>query len=162
MAKTLLLCRSLAISSLRDHRIFCPLWRALSNTWETFLSNLAWSLGNGTSVNFFTNIWVPALGLLQGFSQISPTVMSQISFDLDLNELGEWDVMKLSLIFTVDVVPYILGIKPPNLHAGSDMCVWRWIAHHDFELKSAYSNWSQPALETPDPLSKQIWCLQVP
>ncbi|KAL4369386.1 hypothetical protein GQ457_05G024870 [Hibiscus cannabinus] len=110
-----------------------PLWRALSNIWESLLSNLAWSLGNGTSVNFFTDIWVPALGLLQGFSQISPTAMRLISFDLVLNEHREWDVMKLSSIFIVDVVPYILGIKSPDPHA-----------------------------ETPDPIWKQIWDLQVP
>ncbi|KAK9038872.1 hypothetical protein V6N11_023715 [Hibiscus sabdariffa] len=88
--------------------------------------------------------------------------MRLISFDSVLNEHGEWDVMKLSSIFTMDVVTYILGIKPPDPYAGSDMCVWRWTAYHDFELKSAYASWSQSALATPDPIWKRIWDLQVP
>ncbi|KAL4353155.1 hypothetical protein GQ457_06G030220 [Hibiscus cannabinus] len=79
-----------------------------------------------------------------------------------INEHGEWDILKLSTIFTVDVVPYILGIKPPDPQAGSDICVWRWTTHHDFELQSAYSHWAQSDLAAPDPIWKRIWGLQIP
>ncbi|KAK8579340.1 hypothetical protein V6N12_069666 [Hibiscus sabdariffa] len=68
-----------------------PLWRALSNAWEDFRSNLAWSLGNGTSVNILFDVW------------------------------GAWDTSKLSLVYTADAAPHILGVKPPDPHAGPDM-----------------------------------------
>ncbi|KAK9028197.1 hypothetical protein V6N11_068008 [Hibiscus sabdariffa] len=122
------------------------LWRALSNAREILLSNLAWSLGNGISDNILSDVWVLALGLLCDFSQVLPVTISQISFASILNDHGEWDISKLSLAFTADAIPYILGVKPPDPHAGPDMCVWRWTDHHDFELKSAYYRRTQSAL----------------
>ncbi|KAL4355559.1 hypothetical protein GQ457_06G006150 [Hibiscus cannabinus] len=100
-------------------------------------------------------------GSSKHFSQIHPAAMSRISFALFLNDNGEWDVTKLSSIFTTDAVPYILGVKPPDPHAGPDVCVWRWTDHHAFELKSAYHIWSQSGLDAPDPLWKHIWALQI-
>ncbi|KAK9019411.1 hypothetical protein V6N11_053935 [Hibiscus sabdariffa] len=120
-----------------------------------------WGMVNGESVNFFSDIWVPALGPLSDYSQIPASAMSQISFASVLNEHGEWDVAKLSEVFTMNAVPYILGIKPPDTQSGPDMCVWRWTDHHDFVLKSAYYKCSQPILEMSDPLWKHIWSLQV-
>ncbi|KAK9000016.1 hypothetical protein V6N11_082152 [Hibiscus sabdariffa] len=138
------------------------LWRALSNVWEALLSNVAWSLGNGHSVNFLTDIWIPALGPLCDFSQASPAAMSHVSFDSVLNDNGEWDIAKLATIFTEDVLPYILGVKPPKPRDGPDRCIWHWTNHHGFELKPAYDRCAPLALEDPDPLWNRIWKLQVP
>ncbi|KAK9028598.1 hypothetical protein V6N11_025752 [Hibiscus sabdariffa] len=66
------------------------------------------------------------------------------------------------MIFTDDAIPHIIGVKPPDPHAGLDTCIWRWTEHNDFELKSAYYRWLQPVLEDPDPLWSHIWRIQVP
>ncbi|KAK8537488.1 hypothetical protein V6N12_043650 [Hibiscus sabdariffa] len=113
-----------------SRRSCSPLWRALSGSWEALLSNLAWTLGNGESVNFFSDIWVPALGPLSDYSKIPASAMSQISFASVLNEHGEWDVAKLSEVFTVNAVPYILGIKPPDTQSGPDINVGTSVEAH--------------------------------
>ncbi|KAK8972992.1 hypothetical protein V6N11_028581 [Hibiscus sabdariffa] len=110
------------------------------------LSNLAWTLGNGETINFLSDIWVPALGPLYDYVQLPPSSMHQISFASVLNDRGEWDVAQLSTVFMATAVPYILGIKPPGPNSGPDMCVWRWTDHQDFVLKSAYQQCVQPVL----------------
>ncbi|KAK9006348.1 hypothetical protein V6N11_035389 [Hibiscus sabdariffa] len=136
------------------------LWRALSNVWDALLSNVAWLLGNGHSVNFLTDIWVPTLRPLWDYSRASPDAMSHVSFGSVLTDNGEWDVAKLAMIFTEDALLYILGVKPPSPHDGPDRCIWRWTNHHGFELKSAYDKCAPLVLEDPDPLWNQK--LQVP
>ncbi|KAK8593726.1 hypothetical protein V6N12_045801 [Hibiscus sabdariffa] len=91
-----------------------------------------------------------------------PNAMDQISFASVLNDHGEWDISKLSLAFTADAIPHILGVKPLDPHASPDTCIWRWTEHRDFELKSAYYKWSQPDLEDLDPLWSHILRIQVP
>ncbi|KAK9037712.1 hypothetical protein V6N11_022614 [Hibiscus sabdariffa] len=101
------------------------LWRALSKVWEALLSNVAWSLGNGHSVNFLTDIWVPALGPLRDYARDSLDATNHVSFDSVLTANGDWDVAKLAQIFTEDALPYIIGVKPPSPQGGSDRCIWR-------------------------------------
>ncbi|KAK8482392.1 hypothetical protein V6N11_033152 [Hibiscus sabdariffa] len=86
--------------------------------------------------------------------------MRRISFASVLNDNEEWDVTKLSSIFIMDAVPYILGVKPPDPHAGPNVCLWRWTDHQAFELKSTYHIWSQSGPNAPEPLWKHIWALQ--
>ncbi|KAK9047567.1 hypothetical protein V6N11_053406 [Hibiscus sabdariffa] len=138
------------------------LWRALSKIWEALLSNVAWSLGNGHSVNFLTDTWVSALGPLGDYARDSMDATNHVSFGSVLTDDGEWDVAKLAMIFTDDALPYILGVKPPSPQDGPDRCIWRWTNHHGFELKSAYDRCAPPILENTDPLWNQIWKLQVP
>ncbi|KAK9007588.1 hypothetical protein V6N11_053556 [Hibiscus sabdariffa] len=137
------------------------LWRALSKVWEALLSNVAWSLGNGHSVNFLTDIWVPALGPLRDYARDSLDATNHVSFDSVLTANGDWDVAKLAQIFTEDALPYIIGVKPPSPQGGSDRCIWRWTNHHGFELKSAYDRCAPLILEETDPIWNQIWKLQI-
>ncbi|KAK8979213.1 hypothetical protein V6N11_009421 [Hibiscus sabdariffa] len=91
-----------------------PLWRTLSNGWSKFLPSIAWSIGNGNSINPFKDVWVPSLGPLC-HHMLDPT---NVSRGLTLNDLviaeGNWNIQVLSILFSGSTIAHILNIKCPN------------------------------------------------
>ncbi|KAE8698949.1 hypothetical protein F3Y22_tig00110597pilonHSYRG01147 [Hibiscus syriacus] len=55
-----------------------PLWLGLSKAWPSLRKCLAWSVGNGTLINFWDDVWLPSLGSLR------PYALSQNSIDTSL------------------------------------------------------------------------------
>lgn len=44
------------------------LWRGICGCWEYVKSNTIWKIGNGNSTLFWTDVWVPKVGILQPFA----------------------------------------------------------------------------------------------
>ncbi|KAE8686417.1 hypothetical protein F3Y22_tig00111064pilonHSYRG00028 [Hibiscus syriacus] len=51
-------------SSIRRTSCF-SLWRSLANMWDEFIPNMAWSLGDGSLIDVWDDIWIPKVGPLR-------------------------------------------------------------------------------------------------
>ncbi|KAK8529359.1 hypothetical protein V6N12_060142 [Hibiscus sabdariffa] len=133
---------------------------ALSNSWSDFL--LAWSIGNGNSINVFSDIWIPMLGPPRQHL-LDP---SMASVNLSISDLvsaeGNWDLTVLQTLFTDSAIEHIIGIKCPDPLDGNDRCMWRWTPNHNFVLKSAYMNLVDSIWLPKQAIWKVIWRLNVP
>ncbi|KAK9003996.1 hypothetical protein V6N11_001814 [Hibiscus sabdariffa] len=125
-----------------------PLWHAISNGWSEFLTNIAWSIGNGNSINLFNDIWVlfndiwvPSLGSLRDHTS-DPTLLScGLSLKDFVVEDGVWDHNALLDLFPTLVIDHILSIKCPEQCDVDDKCMWRWMLKHNFELNWRTQIW---------------------
>ncbi|GMJ08231.1 hypothetical protein like AT4G29090 [Hibiscus trionum] len=138
------------------------LWRAIANSWDLLRDNLAWSLGNGESVNFLQDVWIPVLGPLRNHLLYHVSLGSTFSFAEFITNDGNWDLAKLSMFFTQTVVQHIAGIKCPTFQDVSDSCFWKHDSKHVFSIQSAYACISNQQWDAHQPIWKQIWHLLVP
>ncbi|KAK9005282.1 hypothetical protein V6N11_042725 [Hibiscus sabdariffa] len=116
-----------------------PLWRAISTGWSEFLTNIAWSIGNGRSIDLLNDTWVSSLGPLRDYSNDPLLLSDDLSLQDFIAENGTWDYNALCDLFHVSVVDRIISIKCPEQCDVDDRCMWRWTTSHTFELRSAYS-----------------------
>ncbi|KAK9008984.1 hypothetical protein V6N11_080460 [Hibiscus sabdariffa] len=80
--------------------ISTPLWRAISTAWEDIRASIAWSLGTGTSINPLDDNWIPPLGPLRPYLLHDQTTLQVQQISDLLDNHGQWDVMKLSGVWS--------------------------------------------------------------
>ncbi|KAK8494403.1 hypothetical protein V6N12_002352 [Hibiscus sabdariffa] len=153
------------------------LWCALSNVWEALFPNVELSLGNGHSVNFLTDIWVPALGPLWDYSRSSLAAMSHVSFGSVLTDNdasgGGQTIMVLSLNRPmIDVsrlswriqIPYGITYGNYMFHSANDAVFVGDSASVEFALSRGiawtqyyYDGWLQPMPAVSSPPTTTPW-----
>ncbi|KAK8506299.1 hypothetical protein V6N11_082372 [Hibiscus sabdariffa] len=74
-------------------------WRAISNGFSEFLHNIAWSIGNGNSIDIFNDTWVPSLGLLRDHTEDPSLLSCGVSLKDFVVENGTWDCNALRDLF---------------------------------------------------------------
>ncbi|KAL4295600.1 hypothetical protein GQ457_12G010160 [Hibiscus cannabinus] len=139
-----------------------PLWRAISKYWDTLRHGVAWSLGSGSSIHPFHDVWVPSLGPLLCHLQPDALLSPIGSFADLIDSSGNWDRDKLCATFHPEVVPHILGVKCPDSTDIPDQVIWRWTSKGNFEVRSAYSNLASGSWDPNHVLWKLIWRMAVP
>ncbi|MBA0636131.1 hypothetical protein Godav_022307 [Gossypium davidsonii] len=92
------------------------LWvkRSISNIWDQFRKNLYWSLGNGSSISFIQDTWIPKLGPLH--SHLSPDVVILVVLKVAnfLDPDGCWKCSLLERYFNRELFEHIATCHPPN------------------------------------------------
>ncbi|KAG8480346.1 hypothetical protein CXB51_024696 [Gossypium anomalum] len=100
-------------------------WRSLAKVWEPFRQRLYWSLGNGKSVSFIKDVWIPRLGPL--FDHLLPntevSIHMKVADFVDAN--GGWKLSELNNMFCTEVKEYIAACHPPNDAFGEYVCLWQ-------------------------------------
>ncbi|XP_039057386.1 uncharacterized protein LOC120200684 [Hibiscus syriacus] len=111
-------------------------------------SHVWWSVGNGNSITFWNDNWVPSLGHLRDYARddIHADLTQKIHNFVDVH--GHWDVAALSQVFIPDVIPHVINVRPPDRNDKPDALIWRWTPELNFTIKSAYTflmedNWNE-------------------
>ncbi|KAL4384144.1 hypothetical protein GQ457_15G026400 [Hibiscus cannabinus] len=137
-----------------------PLWRALSNVWDSVRANVSWIVGNGLDVNVWNDTWVPSLGPLRFWLRCSPMAVASINFaDLVIHG-SEWNVPRLSDLLLPEAIPFVVGIPPPLL-GSCDVPSWISTPAGNFTVASAYMRILEPGWEAIDPKWSWVWSLAV-
>ncbi|KAK9006253.1 hypothetical protein V6N11_035298 [Hibiscus sabdariffa] len=139
-----------------------PLWRALSNGWEEFLSNIAWSVGNGNSIRLYSDIWVPTLGPLYQHALANPNSLDALSISDFVNRDGTWSMPMLHRHFNAPAIAHIIGIRCPDPLDVAGRAMWRWTSQHTFALKSAYMHLASSHWPPRQTIWKLIWRMAIP
>ncbi|KAK8504565.1 hypothetical protein V6N12_017108 [Hibiscus sabdariffa] len=132
------------------HSSCSSLWRSLSNIWSNLLPNIAWSVGNGSRISLWNDVWVLELGPLRNHV-FDPESMNSFVHIKDLVTNGSWNLDLLNSIFPPAVVPHIIAIRCPHSTDADDLCIWRWGSCHKFEVHMAYKLLQHDAWNPPDP-----------
>ncbi|KAE8690665.1 hypothetical protein F3Y22_tig00110893pilonHSYRG00252 [Hibiscus syriacus] len=75
---------------------------------------------------------------------------------------GSWACDQLSTILPNEVLPQILGVKPPTIDAGDDCCVQKWGTQNQFTVCLVYAQLLDPSIDALNTIWKQVWALKVP
>ncbi|CAJ2637065.1 unnamed protein product [Trifolium pratense] len=115
-----------------------PLWKALTDIWDKFQENMVWQLGDGNTINFWLDKWIP-----DGTSLINSSSQTIIDTTLNvrdiLNPEGDWNQSYLNENLTTSMTYQILAIPPPNELDGRDMIGWGGTNTKHFTIQSAYN-----------------------
>ncbi|KAE8674734.1 hypothetical protein F3Y22_tig00111719pilonHSYRG00029 [Hibiscus syriacus] len=82
-------------------------------------------LGNGDTINFWNDEWVPHLGPLYGYARADTHVHPTQKLHNFIDEQNHWDVEALSQVLVPAVIPHMLNIQPPEATNISDaLNIW--------------------------------------
>ncbi|KAK9001422.1 hypothetical protein V6N11_083206 [Hibiscus sabdariffa] len=138
-----------------------PLWRALSNVWDTVRENIFWLVGDGNDVHLWNDTWVPSLGHLRPWASSTSSNIDDLHFEDLLLDDGHRNVGCLLDLVHNSAVPHIMGVLPPPFGGLRDTVAWKLTPTGSFSIASAYDNLVDPTWDAPDSKWYCIWLLPV-
>lgn len=115
------------------------LWRGICKNWKLVEENLAWRVGNGKSVNFWTDPWVPKVGRLMDISNMH---IDQNEASKTVNKFvtpsGQWNLNLLTQCVPQQILDRIKLIIPPHASYMEDSLAWNGSADGTFSTGQAY------------------------
>ncbi|KAF7827037.1 putative ribonuclease H protein At1g65750 family [Senna tora] len=95
--------------------------KGISKVWEELDKHLSWKIGDGKTVDFWEDVWIPELGPLKNHATNEHVVLEG---DNKVHNFttpsGDWNWSLISNILQPNVCGLIAGIPPPNPIAGGD------------------------------------------
>ena len=151
-------CGTDLIPQVQRHANCSNLWKGICSTWPVVQDNLIWRLGNGNSVSFWQDKWIPSCSRLRDhLLQSVPAHLVNVKVkDLVLNS-GGWDWNSFQHLLPSRICSLIASFPPPSQQASADSLVWEPSGDGDFSVKSAYEKIAQWKFATSDPLFNSIW-----
>lgn len=115
-------------------------WRGICSAWSLVQDNTMWRIGNGNSISFWRENWIPNAGPLFNFvsGYISDFERSQaISYHVTNN--NAWDVGKFQHLIPENLSNRIKAMVPPNPFNDEDSIAWKQTNDGMFHVASAYT-----------------------
>ncbi|CAN1852210.1 Putative ribonuclease H protein At1g65750 [Linum perenne] len=117
---------------------YSAVWRGVLSIWKDMLNGAQWSIRDGKSTRFWTDIWldsgVPLIDQAFDIQGVNPAASVCDFCSLD----GAWDFRKLESCLPLEIFLQVQGMTPPRPEAGSDMLVWGLENNGRFTIRSAY------------------------
>ncbi|KAK8594383.1 hypothetical protein V6N13_126190 [Hibiscus sabdariffa] len=115
------------------------LWKGIRLVWSDVYCNIVWSIGDGSSMDFWEDAWVGDMGPLCNFrvdGAAQADLFTPVN-DFVLPE-GDWKWDELQLLLTCHILLGIAAIKAPLLNQAIDLPSWSGESSRNFTAKSAY------------------------
>ncbi|KAE8691435.1 hypothetical protein F3Y22_tig00110890pilonHSYRG01386 [Hibiscus syriacus] len=119
---------------------------------------MTWSPGNGTTIDFWDDVWLPSIGPLRRYAtQAIPAGHGLHPFNFVATN-GEW---ALPLVVNPLSLKHIINCKPPNPSNIPDQLVWGLTKNLRYSTKPAYSSLLEASWNDADGRWKFVWSLHV-
>lgn len=124
-----------------DKKIGSNFWRGLGQSWETFVTNLSWKVGNGEGIIFWLDVWVPDCDPINTYStQTIAQDELQVPISQYVTYNGEWrNVNLFQHLLPIEIVQSITRILPPFVLKQEGEFCWGATLDGSFSTKSAYN-----------------------
>ncbi|KAK8638646.1 hypothetical protein V6N13_137059 [Hibiscus sabdariffa] len=138
------------------------LWRAISSLWAFYTDALEWSLDDGLTICFCTDVWVLDLGPLVNWKH------QQVHIDLSIKVAsltttdGDWNWSVLNACLLPRARARFRQLFSPQMTHGPDRCYWPGTVQRRFTVKSAYKILCVSSWQPVDARWNSILKLQVP
>ncbi|CAN1127251.1 Putative ribonuclease H protein At1g65750 [Linum perenne] len=105
----------------RNLKSFSPLWKGMSNEWETMMAEAKSAIRDGTETLFWPNNWVDSNLYLIDYANTD-----ELDFDPNctvaslVDAAGNWDFQKLERLLAPEAVDVVAGMSPPRADRGAD------------------------------------------
>ncbi|KAF7838891.1 ribonuclease H [Senna tora] len=146
----------------------CPsnssrLWKAVVRNWGHVSDGMEWRVGNGASINFWTDCWVPNCKRLCDIASI-PIPSNRLSDKVSeyVTPSGDWDWNSFQFLIPEHARSRIAAIMPPSDGNGHDKLAWKFGKDGCFSVKTAYQNIAGMNEEVEDNFWRKVWLLRVP
>ena len=118
-------CGDSLIPQVQKSRRMSNVWKGISQVWPKFKRNLVWRVGNGQSILFWQDHWIPGIDTLADFATVDllnemndETAAEYVGMD------GDWNYPKLSQVLDNDCLQIFPSLKPPDNGLGEDNIAW--------------------------------------
>nr|KYP65965.1 Putative ribonuclease H protein At1g65750 family [Cajanus cajan] len=134
------------------------LWRGMCEAWKLMKPHLRWVIGDGITVKFWYDRWVPGLEPLiqSALSFVPPGELLKAVSDY-VDDLGGWDIDQIQSYLPPNVWLCIQRLAPPHAGVGRDRVVWDNTTDGNFTLRSAHEISSSMQVTNSPPIFKMIW-----
>ncbi|KAL4391418.1 hypothetical protein AHAS_Ahas03G0243100 [Arachis hypogaea] len=137
-------------------------WIGITKVWEEFQKNLIWRIGDGKSISFWDDHWIPGVQKLRDVATCSLDEAKLREKVSDyVNSQGNWNWAKLSQVLSEDILEHIKILKSPNPDIGADTVGWLPAADGNFSIKSAYEVYFT-GKDNNSSLHKLLWKIKLP
>ncbi|KAK7272789.1 hypothetical protein RIF29_13828 [Crotalaria pallida] len=132
-------------------------WKGICSTWDALKHNTFWRVGDGHSIRFWTDSWIPKVGVL-----LDKTLAPLREFELDMrvkdfaNSDGSWNVSLLKRCLPTNIVDQISLIMPPQ-NGTSDSVAWNCTNDGKFSVCSAYNVLTGNLVDDDLQVFKLVW-----
>jgi len=110
-------------------------WRSILRGLQALKKGLIWRVGDGSSINIWSDAWIPNGVLRRPVTPRGRIVYNKVSDLIDPHS-GTWDEELIKEIFWEEDVKHILSI--PIKHGREDTLAWHFDNKGIFSVKSAY------------------------
>ncbi|KAF7811558.1 ribonuclease H [Senna tora] len=125
--------------------------------------NIAWNLGDGNSIKFWLDSWVPGLSNLGSMAICDiPDHEKEASVSRYTTPNGDWDWTKFHFYFDQRTLDKIAAMLPPSPTSHQDTVRWKPSKDGSFSVKSAYEAISSSSTCNQSGFWKKVWQWPVP
>ncbi|KAF7834643.1 putative LRR receptor-like serine/threonine-protein kinase [Senna tora] len=130
------------------------LWKAVVRNWDHVNDGMEWRVGNGASINFWTDCWVP------NYNRLCDIVTDPIPSDDILSAKvskyvtpsGEWNLNQFQFLIPDHARLKIAAILPPSDGNGQDKLAWKFSKDEGLGMNEGVE----------DKFWRKVWHLKVP
>ncbi|PNX96332.1 hypothetical protein L195_g019536 [Trifolium pratense] len=123
----------------RPHNFCSSTWRAIVSVKETMIEIMQWNIGNGRTIQFWSDTWLPSRIVLNEVTrqQINQTLANKtVEYFSDNN--GNWTLQEVLHLLPDHVIEQIRWCTAASDHLGEDKLSWPYSSNGTFSVKSAY------------------------
>lgn len=113
-------------------------WKSIVRGREIIEANVGWRVGNGRSINFWTDRWIGDRSLCQEESIAIPGDIATLKVSDFILHSRSWDVAKLQDVLPEEIVNAIRAIPIPIREDTVDTLIWPKNTQGTFTVRSAY------------------------
>jgi len=122
---------------LRPKRTDSWVWKCLLRIRPFLKQEMRWKVGNGSSINFWTDAWCSEDSLIT-MLELDPSSLPEADIKVSafITPDKQWDLPKLRDYVSTDIVQLIQSIPLPYTDVSDSFC-WGYTGSGDFSTKSA-------------------------
>ncbi|XP_042983206.1 uncharacterized protein LOC122312616 [Carya illinoinensis] len=113
-------------------------WRGIWEIKNNLLKGCRWRVGNGLSINIWTDYWLPKQKLLSTVVNVPPETRLQLVSSLMMPEQNSWDIEKVRSVLPAREANEVLSIRFPIDKIPADILISEHEMSGIFSVKSAY------------------------
>ncbi|KAL5840196.1 hypothetical protein ACOSQ4_012804 [Xanthoceras sorbifolium] len=122
-------------------------WRGILHGAKCLSKGIIWRVGNGKSINFWKDNWVPKIGTLKehALMELGENLLS-LKVE-DLLDGGRWELGLLNALLPAEIVLLIISIHAGHDGSGEDKAMWGSSNDGNFSVRIAYNSMDTEVIE---------------
>ncbi|KAL5831677.1 hypothetical protein ACOSQ4_017031 [Xanthoceras sorbifolium] len=114
-------------------------WKGIVHGAKIVAKGLKWRVGNGATILFWMDDWVPDIGILKPHALIHLEERHLLEHVNCFFRDGDWNLSKLETVLPWFIIHKIAGIHAGKTPSGVDRTIWNYTNNGDFSVRTAYA-----------------------
>jgi hypothetical protein len=137
-----------------------PLWKAIVKIWPKIELHRCWSIGDGATINFWTDKWIDEHTRISDFKDSIPATTSCWKVKDVVLPTGDWNYNMLQNVIPHPLIQKFYAIVPPHDSQGKDVALWPGTNTGGFTVSAAYHLLTGDTMKQADKKWTQVWKIE--